>query len=152
MRRGRDPSRTPSTRRPRPVWDNPRGQLPGLKTTKTHKQQIKTQLTQNQNNIKRYTFRKSPSRSVLLRDVITNTTHRCPSSLVTLHPFFFLLQCRTSIRHSRRFSKCSISWNFISSIPSNIISSFVWAFDSSSVCKCSTCGIAELQERCLMLL
>ena len=27
MRRGRDPSRTPS--RPRPVWDNPRGQLPG---------------------------------------------------------------------------------------------------------------------------
>ena len=25
MRRGRDPSRTPR----RPVWDNPRGQLPG---------------------------------------------------------------------------------------------------------------------------
>ena len=28
MRRGRDPSRTPSRPR-RPVWDNPRGQLPG---------------------------------------------------------------------------------------------------------------------------
>ena len=28
MRRGRDPSRTPSGPR-RPVWDNPRGQLPG---------------------------------------------------------------------------------------------------------------------------
>ena len=28
MRRGRDPSRTPSRAR-RPVWDNPRGQLPG---------------------------------------------------------------------------------------------------------------------------
>ena len=29
MRRGRDPSRTPSRPR-RPVWDNPRGQLPEL--------------------------------------------------------------------------------------------------------------------------
>ena len=28
MRRGRDPSRTPSRPR-RPVWDNPRGQIPG---------------------------------------------------------------------------------------------------------------------------
>ena len=28
MRRGRDPSRTPSRPR-RPVWDNPRGRLPG---------------------------------------------------------------------------------------------------------------------------
>ena len=28
MRRGRDPCRTPSRPR-RPVWDNPRGQLPG---------------------------------------------------------------------------------------------------------------------------
>ena len=28
MRRGRDPSRTPSRPR-RPVWDNPRGQLTG---------------------------------------------------------------------------------------------------------------------------
>ena len=31
MRRGRDPSRTPSRPR-RPVWDNPRGQLPGTGT------------------------------------------------------------------------------------------------------------------------
>ena len=29
MRRGRDPSRTPSRRR-RPVFDNPRGQLSGV--------------------------------------------------------------------------------------------------------------------------
>ena len=49
--------------------------------------------------------------------------------------------------HIRRFSKCFISWDFISSILSNIISSFVWAFDSSSVCKCSTCGIAEIFKR-----
>ena len=35
-----------------------------------------------------------------------------------------------------------------SSILSNIISSFIWAFDPSSVCKCSTCGIAaELSRR-----
>ena len=49
--------------------------------------------------------------------------------------------------HIRRFSKCFISWDFISSILSNIISSFVWAFDPSSVCKCSTCRIAELSRR-----
>ena len=45
----------------------------------------------------------------------------------------------------RRFSKCFISWNFLSSISS--ISSFVWAFDPSSVCKCNTCGMAELSRR-----
>ena len=36
MRRGRDPSRTPS-RRKRPVFDNPRGQLPGTSISRDAK-------------------------------------------------------------------------------------------------------------------
>ena len=50
------------------------------------KQQTKNNTTNNKPNnpnrhlgnyVKRYAFRKSPSRSVLLRDVIANPTHRC---------------------------------------------------------------------------
>ena len=55
-------------------------------------QQRNTNSTQTQNNTKRhpdnyvkhYAFRKSPSRSVLLRDVIANPTYRCPKWLKVL--------------------------------------------------------------------
>ena len=46
----------------------------------------------------------------------------------------------------RRISKCLISKNSFSSISSNIISYFVWAFDPSSVCKCSTCACAQTRR------
>ena len=70
-----------------------------------------------------------------------------PSSHVCPSPDVYHIGTPSERTASEGFRSVVSQKNSIGSVSSNIISCFVWAFDPSSVCKRSTCGITELSRR-----